>query len=181
MNKLLVAFIIGFAAGFALFVVEPSFTGYFTAQEVNVVSVEPLFSPGVEDDFINLIRSARYSIELEVYTFTSLPLIEELGNAVDSGVDVKVILERSIDSNLQTSRELLARGVKVKWGSPQFERTHSKFVVIDSEIVLVGSNNWTFHSLNANREASVKLRSREVARRFTGVFYSDWQNGVEVN
>ncbi len=178
----LVAFVIGLLAGFSLFLVQPALSGYFTTPSYAVESafVSPLFSPGSQDEFENLVRSARNSIELEVYTFSSTALREELVNAAGRGVAVKVILDKSISSNYAVSRELVAGGVEVKWAPAAFERTHSKFMLIDGEVVVVGSNNWTFHSFNLNREASVIVKNVELASKFSDVFYQDWEQGVYV-
>ncbi len=177
MNKTTVVFILGIVIGFTLALFNPFLTGWSPAYNADVATVQPVFSPGNQLVFENLVRSASDSIELEVYVFTSNVLKEELGNAVERGVRVKVILDRSVNSNLATSRELLAKGVEVKWGSG-FELFHSKFLIIDGENVLVGSNNWTFHSLNLNREASVIIKNREIANRFMEIFSIDWSEGV---
>ncbi|MDP3742470.1 MAG: phospholipase D-like domain-containing protein [Candidatus Micrarchaeota archaeon] len=183
MKPLFVAFVIGIALGFSLALVDSSFTGFFTARPaiVGVTYVEPIFSPGSQNVFENMVRNARNSIELEVYTFSSQPLEDELAAAVARGVDVRVILEGSISSNFPKSRELLAKGVKVKWGSSSFSLTHSKFIIIDGETVIVGSNNWTFHSFNLNREASVKIQNAEVAGKFVEIFNADWEKGVNAS
>ncbi|MFH1247400.1 MAG: phospholipase D-like domain-containing protein [Candidatus Micrarchaeota archaeon] len=175
-----VILVIGVCLGFSLALADSSFTGFFTDKptSVGVAYVEPIFSPGSQIAFENTVRSARSSIELEVYTFSSTVLQEELAAAVARGVDVRVILEKSISSNLPRSRELLARGVKVKWGSSSFSLTHAKFLVIDNETVIVGSNNWTFHSFNLNREASVKVKNAEFTSKFMEVFENDWQQGA---
>ncbi len=179
MKQLFVALIIGIALGFSLALVDSSFTGFFTAQPaaVGVAYVEPIFSPGSQAAFENTVRSARGSIVLEVYTFSSQPLENELAAAVARGVDVKVIMEKTISSNFPKSRELLAKGVQVKWGSPAFSLTHAKFIVVDGETIIVGSNNWTYHSFNLNREAGVKIKSSEVAFKFLQIFNADWQEG----
>ena len=183
MKQFFVVLVIGICLGFSLALVDSSFTGFFTAQPatVGVAYIEPIFSPGNQVIFINEVRNARSSIVLEVYTFSSKELENELESAVARGVDVRVILEKSISSNFPKSRELLAKGIKVKWGSSSFSLTHSKFLVIDREIVIVGSNNWTFHSFNLNREASVKIKSGEVADKFLQVFNLDWENGTNAS
>lgn len=183
MKQLFVALVIGICLGFSLALVDSTFTGFFTAQPatVGVAYVEPFFSPGSEPVFISEVRNARSSIVLEVYTFSSKSLENELESAVARGVEVNVILEKSISSNFAMSRELLSKGINVKWGSPAFSLTHSKFMVVDGETVIVGSNNWTFHSFNLNREASVKIKSAEIAAQFMQVFNADWQEGMVVN
>ena len=172
-----IIFIMGIALGFSLAIVQPSLSGLFVAQPIGTTLVEPIFSPGSQDVPINLVRAARSNVALEVYSFTSIPLKEELIAATNRGVNVNVILEKSISSNPKMARELRAAGVKVRWGDPRFSLTHAKFLVVDGQIVFVGSNNWTFHSFNLNREAGVKLTDVGIAKRFVDVFNTDWNNG----
>ncbi len=173
-----VTFFLGFFIGFSLSIVQPNILGLAVSYPVNVVSVQPVFSPGSQSEAESLIRSAHNSIELEVYTFTSNVLLDELGGASQRGVNVNVILEHSISSNIETAKKLAARGIKVKWGSKSFSLTHAKFLIIDNETVFVGSNNWSYHSFNLNREAGVILKSREISNKFTAIFYSDWKEGA---
>jgi phosphatidylserine/phosphatidylglycerophosphate/cardiolipin synthase-like enzyme len=47
---------------------------------------------------------------------------------------------------------------------PLFKTTHAKFMVVDRELTLLGSTNWTYYALTSNNEASVLVRSKEVAQ-----------------
>lgn len=180
MKQIFVVFIIGVFVGFAIALSDASFTSFFTASPVTlgVAEVTPVFSPGSEDVIVNLMRGARSELDLEVYTLSSQVLQDELKGAAQRGVNVNVILESSIASNVKPFKELQAAGVKVRWASRSFALTHSKFLVVDNETVFVGSNNWSFHSFNLNREASVKIRSVEVSREFLNVFYNDFAKGA---
>ncbi len=174
MNRDAVLLVVGAALGFAfslLFWPPVSFP-------VDAAVVRPLFSPGTEGEFVHVLRSAGNSIDVEMYVFTSTVLKQEVASAASRGVNVRVLLDETISTNFETADELRAVGVEVRFASPRFARTHSKFLVVDGEAVVVGSNNWTFHSLNLNREASVIITNREVAGEFASVFESDWLEGT---
>ena len=182
MKQNFVVLLIGIALGFSLALTTQIYTSFFVPPvQVGVADVEPVFSPGNQDVIVNLVQSSHSSLELEVYTFSSTILRDELIAAHERGVDVKVILDSSISSNVPMAKALLAKGVQVMLSPKRFSLVHSKFLVIDKEVVFVGSNNWTFHSFNLNREASVKLRSSAVAARFLEVFYSDWNDGIPIH
>jgi len=107
-------------------------------------------------------------------------LIRELIAACKRGVDVKVILEkrkdqdRTQENNLKTGKLLSEGGVKVKY-DPVTVTTHTKLLIIDGEMVIVGSTNWTYSALEKNHEVSVLIRSPEVARNLHDYFQRVWK------
>jgi phosphatidylserine/phosphatidylglycerophosphate/cardiolipin synthase-like enzyme len=138
--------------------------------------ISAVFSPEDGEKVIELIDSADKSIDIEVYVFTSRDVIEALERAKARGVDVRIIMEKRVMSgqNAQAFSELAAKGFAVRYASRIFDLTHSKFIIIDGEAVLVGSHNLSNSALFENREASVIIRDGETLRRFQEVFESDW-------
>jgi phosphatidylserine/phosphatidylglycerophosphate/cardiolipin synthase-like enzyme len=47
-------------------------------------------------------------------------------------------------------------------------------MIVDDEIVLVGSMNWSENSLRNNREASVIIYSSDVSKKFEEIFDEDF-------
>jgi phosphatidylserine/phosphatidylglycerophosphate/cardiolipin synthase-like enzyme len=43
-------------------------------------------------------------------------------------------------------------------------------MVVDGQLALVGSTNWTYYALTNNNEVSVFIRSKEVARELIDYF-----------
>ena len=107
-------------------------------------------------------------------------LIRELLAARTRGLTVKVILEkrrerdRTHENNQKTGRLLSRGGVEVVYDS-ELVTTHTKLLIIDGEISIVGSTNWTYSALEKNHEVSVLIRSPEVARRLQGYFQTIWK------
>ena len=52
---------------------------------------------------------------------------------------------------------------------------HSKYAVIDDDLVVVGSHNWTARAFSENREGSVAVHSRPLAQILAREFLSLWQ------
>ncbi len=108
-------------------------------------------------------------------------LVEELVGAHKRGVKVKVILDQNVDwgskggkrereaKNEALFMHLKKLGIEVYYDN-LFIVTHSKAIVIDEEVVILGSANWTESSLRNNREASCKAQSKELAKEFLADF-----------
>lgn len=120
-----------------------------------------------------LIEQAKKSIEIIVYDWGWYPneigeKIQLFNNAIvrakNRGVIVKaVVLKRLI-------AEILRReGIRVKRVESS-KLLHAKLMIIDDEIVIVGSHNYTKNAFNINFEASVILRDEETTRKFKNYF-----------
>src|SRR3989338_4623931 len=142
-------------------------------------SVSSVFSPGAEEEVIDLINSAESSIYIEMYVFSSDDIIYSLINAKKRGVDVMIILEKRVldDKNLITYNRLEDTGIEIVWASENFKLTHSKFMIIDKKLVFVGSHNFSNSALNFNREASVIIKNPKIVNDFLEVFEEDWLIG----
>ncbi len=131
-----------------------------------------------------MILEAKHSIQVMMFEmghydkYPNTPsnlLIKELIEAKKRGVKVEVILEvkegedRAAKRNRHTGKILSEGGVEVIY-DPLFKTTHAKLMVVDGQLSLLGSTNWTHYALTTNNEASVLIRSKEVARALTDYF-----------
>lgn len=92
-----------------------------------------------------------------------------LSRAVKRGVVVKVILENtgSADNeldvqNLKTKKALEKQGINVFLDSPQ-KTTHTKLIIIDQRLVILGSHNLTQSAMKYNNEISLLVESPDLA------------------
>ncbi len=91
------------------------------------------------------------------------------------GVKVEVVLDNggSLDevarSNTQTAGLLKKAGIAVFFDNAQLT-THTKFLVFDNAIAVLGSTNWTFHALAKNHELSAVMYSPEAAQSINVLF-----------
>jgi phosphatidylserine/phosphatidylglycerophosphate/cardiolipin synthase-like enzyme len=131
-----------------------------------------------------MIREAKHSIQVMMFemgyydqypnTLSNL-LVRGLIDAKKRGVKVEVILEvkeaedRTTKRNRHTGKILSESGVEVTYDSPT-KTTHAKLMVVDGRFSLLGSTNWTYYALTNNNEASVLVRSKEVARTLVEYF-----------
>jgi len=131
-----------------------------------------------------IIQEAKHSIQVMMFEMgyyeqnpdtPSNLLVRELISAKKRGVKVEVVLEvreggdRTTKRNRHTGKILSAGSVEVTYDS-LFKTTHAKCMVVDGKLTLVGSTNWTYYALTNNNEASVLIRSKEVAKAFVDYF-----------
>jgi hypothetical protein len=113
-------------------------------------------------------------------------LLQDLIDAKNRGVEVKVILEGGEDF-LGTEFEekqkksclfLQNSGIDIKF-DPRGITTHAKLVIVDHETVIIGSTNWNFYSLKKNKEASALIKSKAFARDYENYFSNLWKISKE--
>src|SRR5574341_1578021 len=105
-------------------------------------------------------------------------LVNDLINAHRRGVTVTVIFDQNImfweegKKGKETERksrkayELLKKNDVPVYYDSEDRVTHSKILIIDAYITIVGSTNWTYSALRKNHEAAVLIKSRSVAEAF---------------
>jgi len=125
------------------------------SETILVAMYSMIYDPGDLDDWAN-------------------DLIRELVNAKDRGVNVTVIIENRtyfgyMNDNLEAYQYLSENNVTVQLDNED-DTDHMKLVIIDDNIVYVGSHNWSESGLYYNHETSVKIVSEDIAEIFTAYF-----------
>ena len=113
----------------------------------NTGTVTVYFSPdgGAVDAIVQAIQSARTRVWLAGYEFTHPRIARALAQAVDPRrhVDVRVVLDQGNARSSYTAATYLVRAgipVRIDWTHPLM---HQKTIVIDDDIVGMGSMNFT--------------------------------------
>ncbi len=156
---------------------------YFGAREVERVRVQPLLTPdNYREHVLELLREAEHSILFQNQSLSLLtheknePAFEELVGVLLEKQrelpDVRIIIRG--DFAPRTPLERLKKfGFDMRKVRCQ-NRCHTKGLVIDGKIAVVGSHNWTNQGVLANRDASVIIHDAEVAAYFATLFEFDW-------
>ncbi|RLE59299.1 MAG: phospholipase [Thermoprotei archaeon] len=164
------------------------FTAGFLVGQNQASKIPPAVETGYRIQVLNdrdyypvllkTLSKANKSIHIAMFLFKSdtdvvEKIVELLITKSRQGVDVKVVLEDSQDVNELTYRRLLDGGVSVKFDSRALT-THSKIIIVDGKIVIVGSHNFTFSAMERNHEASVMIISQGVAEIEEEYFQKIW-------
>lgn len=130
-------------------------------------SVAVCFVPeeNCESRVVDAIATAKKQILVQAYGFSDPPIIEALAAAAGRGVEVLVILDKSNDHGKAGPERMIAADIPV-WIDVTKGIAHSKVMVIDGEITLTGSYNFTRSAQTRNAENLLTIVSRPVAQRF---------------
>ena len=148
--------------------------------------IEVAFSPeaGAEVLVLKVINSARQTIHLAGYSFTSPVVVRNLIDAKRRGVDVKVLLD---DKGNRGQASVAAMNLIVGAGIPlrvvsAYAIHHDKYIVVDGKHTETGSFNFSQAAAKSNSENVVVVwDNRAVAERYLSQWDSRWRQGIEVD
>lgn len=148
-------------------------------------SIEVAFSPdgGAEKLVLKVIDSARESLRLAAYSFTSPAVVKALMDAKRRGVDVKVLVDDKGNrgaSNLAAMRLIDGAGVPMRVISA-YAIHHDKYIVVDGKTTETGSFNFSQAAARSNSEnVMVVWNDPAVAARYLAHWNSRWAKGTDV-
>jgi len=139
--------------------------------------IKVLFSPRDEcgKEILDRLNAAEKSIELAMYMLTSRELSNALTLAARRGVTVRVFLDGENAEECYSKADFLKKnGVLVKLEKGE-GLMHNKFCVIDEEVVITGSYNWTASADLKNDENVIIITSDKTANIYKKQFDKYWQ------
>jgi phosphatidylserine/phosphatidylglycerophosphate/cardiolipin synthase-like enzyme len=130
--------------------------------------IEVRFSPkgGCTEAVVAEIDAARQTILVQAYSFTSTPIAKALVDAHNRGVDVRVILDKSQQTEKYSSADFVEHAEIPVWIDSKHSIAHNKVMVIDGATVITGSFNFTNAAEDHNAENLLVIRSPELARTY---------------
>jgi phosphatidylserine/phosphatidylglycerophosphate/cardiolipin synthase-like enzyme len=146
-------------------------------RPASAAEIAVAFSPGIgdlnaEELVIETIGTARQSIRLAAYAFTSKPIAHALLAAKRRGVDVQAVLDKSNLKERYGAAQFLANtGIPVRIDS-EYTVMHDKFMVIDSHTVQTGSFSYTSASAKENAENAMVVRNHA---SFASEYDNEWR------
>lgn len=150
----------------------------FPSFQENGARMEVLFSPddGTADRLAELISEARQSIYFLAFSFTLEELSEAILERAAAGVEVKGVMDESqVRSNVNTQYDALRRaGLDVRLDANP-DKMHHKVFIIDSQIVVTGSYNFSNSAETRNDENTLILYNPKVAEQYLEEFQALFQ------
>lgn len=158
---------------------------YFPFSSLKGSTDMQIVSSGPDDEvhaikkgFIKMISMAKESIYIQTpYFIPDEALMETIKVATLSGIDVKVMIPNKPDhpfiyrATLSYAEELVSSGAEVYIYDKGF--LHSKTIVIDGEIVSIGTANFDIRSFRLNFEVNAFIYDRYLAKKQVELFKKD--------
>lgn len=141
----------------------------------------------------NSIDNAQDSIYLNIYQFHNFYLMDHILDALERGVDVKIMLEGNPVNGIDDEERYIANQTVAAGGEVRFmindgargihDRyafNHAKYALIDNETTMVMSENWKntgvpVNNTFGNRGWGIIVNNPDVTDYFSAVFFEDWK------
>lgn len=140
---------------------------------IKAKDVSIYFSPngGCTEAIVGRIKSAKHSIRVMAYSFTSAPIAEAILAAKKRGVVVDIVLDKSQASHQYSAATFLHN----QGASPLIDGAHAihhnKVIVIDERVVVTGSFNFSAAAEKSNAENLIIFGDhKEIAAAYTEEF-----------
>jgi phosphatidylserine/phosphatidylglycerophosphate/cardiolipin synthase-like enzyme len=151
---------------------SPADTPYVSLT-IEGTRLEVYYSPddGVAAHLVDLINAAQQSVYFLAYSFTSDDVADAMLSRARAGVTVSGVFEETqVSSNRGDEYERLRKaGLDVRLdGNPR--NMHHKVILIDGQIVITGSYNFSASAEDRNDENALVIYNPEIAAQFEEEF-----------
>ena len=162
----------------------------------SALDVQPVLTP---DNYMKAVpdalRNARKSVLIQQQYIHSgdeaiATLLQAIADAVEGNdnFDVRILLGKVFDDNALSKEKENLKNMAEKYDlrisrniryvdTTRLVHCHNKLIIIDGEVVLVSSQNWSRAAVQDNREVGLLFEHKGVASYFTDIFEADWDVG----
>lgn len=151
---------------------------------------QAILGPAYVPRVIEFIRRATKSIDIAAYTwkwyeYQASTAIQRLNYAIIEkarhGLPIRARFnfeckDHSLSAeNTKTAQKLRRYGIQTKHDGTAV-MSHLKMIIIDNEIVIIGSHNLTTRSVSQNNETSAALIGRDIVKAYSDYFEVLWNS-----
>ncbi len=131
------------------------------------------FTPGdsAEAAIVDQLLGAKDSILVQAYSFTNPAIASALVGARERGVKVVMLLDKSHRTQKYSAADFTTHGGVETLIDDRHAIAHNKIMIIDGQVVITGSYNFTKAAEKSNAENLVIIESPEVAAKYL----QNWQ------
>ena len=140
-------------------------------QEAGSVPIKVYFSPSDNSPtaaIVGTLDNAKQTVLVQAYSFTSAPIAAALKRAHDRGIEVKVILDKSQQTERYSSATFLRHAGIPVWIDRKHAIAHNKVMIVDGRTVITGSFNFTKSAEERNAENLLIINDSRIAAEYVG-------------
>jgi phosphatidylserine/phosphatidylglycerophosphate/cardiolipin synthase-like enzyme len=130
--------------------------------------IEVYFSPhgGCTEAVCAELGKAKETVYVQAYSFTSKEIAAALVEAHKRGAHVEIVLDKSQRSERYSSADFVSRAGIPTTIDDRHAIAHNKVIVIDGEVVITGSFNFTKAAEESNAENLLVIHDAELAAKY---------------
>jgi phosphatidylserine/phosphatidylglycerophosphate/cardiolipin synthase-like enzyme len=146
--------------------------------KIGDTNINAFFSPenGIERIIINRLKKAKKSIRFMAFSFTSPGIADTMIRCRKNGISVSGIMEtRGSGTKHSQYRKMKVEDIQVRLDSNK-RNMHHKVIIIDDDIVITGSYNFSKGADRRNDENILILDNRDIAAVYIKEFNELYDN-----
>ena len=125
---------------------------------------------------VEVIDQSQSEVLVQAYGFTHNGIAQALLRAHARGVQVKVLLDaKTVSTNRYVTDLLVAQQISLRLDAGH-AIAHNKVIVVDGELVITGSFNFTNSAQTRNAENLLVLKSTELADSYKANLQNHWNH-----
>jgi phosphatidylserine/phosphatidylglycerophosphate/cardiolipin synthase-like enzyme len=142
-----------------------------SVEELDEIILKEVHFEDIQNQIINELRDAKYTIWITVAWFTDSILFKELLNKRKQGLNIQIIVnDDNINRNHGCDYEKYFETYRIPESGYFKNIMHNKFCVIDLKTVIHGSYNWS-KKAQYNQETITIDNDRKLAEQFADEFF----------
>ncbi len=162
----------------------------FDNDTVFDAQVAPISFPDDHQPLFSALQGAGRTIDISVYLISHPKIVSSLLHSMEKDVRVRILVEGSpaggvTAAEIKALKTLESKGADVRVmgqneGYRAYSYIHNKYAVIDSDTVIITSENWQESSFESNRGWGAVIISEGFASYMRKVFESDFYRTDDV-
>lgn len=145
-------------------------------SEINQTYSKAYFSPGDEckNAITYHIKQAKETVDICVFTISDNDIAKQIISSHKKGVHIKIITDDDKINDIGSDiKELRDAGIPVKIDGTR-SLMHHKFCIVDKQIIITGSYNWTNSAAQRNYENILVNNDNKAVKSYLQEFERLW-------
>jgi hypothetical protein len=129
---------------------------------------QEVFFSNIREHILKNLNEATYSIKVAVAWITDKKILNAILQLAKKNIVVDIIIFDDRINKKEYFEELHTNGVKIYLSKKMM---HNKFCIIDDEIIINGSYNWTYNAKSNEENIQISKNDYDLIRKFSEQFY----------